>query len=342
MRSEYKNVRGINNKAKIHRCLRMIAILLIAILLLVACKQTVEDDGIAASKEYEIETLKEELSQISESNQSLQNKIVELEGEVKSALEANESLAIELEKFKEKIDNSEESNENAIQYYTNFISYFKYEDYDVVDFDVPLYRYPDDDSEIIFDDRARGFIKSVVQSDNDEEWYAIEMLYTTEPSIMNGYIKKSGTEIKYVELPYNYNKDVLVKNHYIGESISVFNVIATPLISVHKGELLWYVDDGEVVYGFNPINWRINSINIIGEGNILDGKYSIGDNAEEAIDYYSEKYEMLYLGDAMSESSDNIIKLSDGYLLIIMYNTGMLTSKSVITEIKIFNEGDMP
>jgi len=342
MRNEYKNVKGKIYKEEIHKSLRMILFLLITILLLVACEQIVEDDGIDTSKEYEIEALKEDLLQMSESNQSLQKQILELEGEVKSALESNESLAIELKKFKENIDVFEENNENAIQYYTNFIEYFKYEDYDVVDFDAPIYRYPEDDSEIIFDGRARCFIKSVEQSNEDEEWYTIEMLYTTDPSIMNGYIKKTSTEIKYVELPYDNNKDVLVKNHYIGESISVFNVIATPLISVHKGELSWYVNDGEVVYGFNPINWRINSINIIGEGNLLDGKYGVGDNAKEAIDYYAEKYEMPYIGDTMSEYSDNIIKLNDGYLLIIMYNTGVLTSESVITEIKIFNEEDMP
>ena len=80
-------------------------------------------------------------------------------------------------------------------------------------------------------------------------------------------------------------------------------------------KIIMYVDDGEVVYGFNPINWRVNSITVVGEGKFLDGKYSIGDNAEEAIDYYSEKYKMPYLGDVMNEPSDNIIKLSDHYTI---------------------------
>ena len=334
----WKEILGINK----NRVLQYITFFAALLLCLTACKQIDEESNLSTFNEQEISDLKEELLQTVEINKDLQLRIDELESEYRALLVSKEVLEVDLEYRIDQIDEYEDENLRTIQYYKNFVEYFKFKDYEVVDFEAPLYRHPDNSSEVIFNDRARGFIKTLVSSDDGEEWYAIELLYTTDSSIVAGYVKKTDTKFTYVDLSYVENKDILVKKHYIGEDISVINMVTSPLTTVNKGELHWNINDGEVIYGFNPINWKINSFNIIGEGEILDDKFGVGDNAKEAIDYYAQKFEMIYFDNHMGKPSDNIIKLNDGYLLIIEYDTGMLTSESTITEVKIFNEADMP
>lgn len=220
--------------------------------------------------------------------------------------------------------------------------FFSHSAYPVYDIDTPLRVGPSSGSELIKSSPTRVFILSSEINEAGETWHYVEGVFPCGGAIRYGFIQTDLTALTPLEFPVEADTSVQFGAFHVGDPAGKLMQLDPQAISPDKGELSWGFILGEAYIAINPVSWQIKAVYSRDPGMLFDGRFAAGDNAAEAIDYYTDKFPIFYSPKTMMEEPDNIFDLGDsGLILIIVYDTENLTPDSLIEEIKIFSRYDI-
>jgi hypothetical protein len=308
--------------------MKKIRIVILAIFLLVGCNGTsgevvkIKDDKIVAL-ESELNVLRDVFDKLQKENSNLESTIEDLKLK-------QENRKIEIEQLKSEF--SEKYNNLEVYYKT----FYELENVQVpramgIKSDTSIRNYPYDMAHKMSPMVRDQFviIHTVVQNDNNEEWALVEYPALSSSGVQNyGYIKLDELEDKVYQY-YSKSSVEAIGGIEIGNKVEKAISVFGDKISTYNGEIacIYKLEDASI--NINPISYTVDSIVVTSPGYMTNEGVEVGDDLQEVIKIYKEKYKMNENEVLYEEHPETIFKLDEHYVIQFSGKEGKVSSISI-------------